>query len=206
MGNIPLAVLLSEPWIVSAPVVKLVYTMDLGSIPETGRGSNPLGRTTASEQASYRLLRLFSKVRAHSLRCSSFPNRTRCAGLRFGFGRKLERKSILNTCGTSGQASYRLLRLFLKVRAHSLRCSSFPNRTRCAGLRFGFGRKAEKIDFTLIACYKTDRPRGGLSYFSAIQLEILCIFLLLCLQIALYYAILLWTVMAVWDTRSDFPP
>ncbi len=31
----------------------------------------------------------FSKVRARSLRCSSFPNRTRCAGLRFGFGKSL---------------------------------------------------------------------------------------------------------------------
>ena len=28
----------------------------------------------------------FSKVRAHSCRCSSSPNRTRCTGLRFGFG------------------------------------------------------------------------------------------------------------------------
>ena len=37
-----------------------------------------------SEQALYRLLRLFSKVRARSRRCSSAPNRTRCAGLRFG--------------------------------------------------------------------------------------------------------------------------
>ena len=58
------------------------------------RGSNPR-RVTTSEQAAYRLLRLFSKVRARSLRCSSFPNRTRFAGLRFGFGRNLERKSIL---------------------------------------------------------------------------------------------------------------
>ena len=32
-----------------------------------------------SEQALYRLLRLFSKVRARSRRCSSAPNRTRCA-------------------------------------------------------------------------------------------------------------------------------
>ena len=28
----------------------------------------------------------FTKVRARSFCCSSFPNRTRCAGLRFGFG------------------------------------------------------------------------------------------------------------------------
>ena len=33
---------------------------------------------TTSEQALYRLLRLFSKVRARLRRCSSFPNRTRC--------------------------------------------------------------------------------------------------------------------------------
>ena len=46
-------------------------------------GSNPSFCAT-SEQAPYRLLRLFSKVRARSFRCSSFPNRTRFAGLRFG--------------------------------------------------------------------------------------------------------------------------
>ena len=40
--------------------------------------------SSTSEQASYRLLRLFSKVTARSLRCSSFPKRTRFAGLRFG--------------------------------------------------------------------------------------------------------------------------
>ena len=45
------------------------------------RGSNPLLSAT-SEQTSYRLLRLFSKVRAHSFCCSSFSRRTRCAGLR----------------------------------------------------------------------------------------------------------------------------
>ena len=95
--------------------------------------------------ASYISLALtFSKVRARSLRRSSFPNRTRFAGLRFGLGSNLERKSILPTYCTSEQAAYRLLRLFSKVRARSLRCSSFPNRTRFAGLRFGFGRSLER--------------------------------------------------------------
>ena len=46
-------------------------------------GSNPVTRTT-SEQAVYRLLRLFLKVRARSRRCSSFPTATRCAGLAVG--------------------------------------------------------------------------------------------------------------------------
>ena len=46
-------------------------------------GSNPVTRTT-SEQAMYRLLRLFLKVRARSRRCSSFPTATRCAGLAVG--------------------------------------------------------------------------------------------------------------------------
>ena len=46
-------------------------------------GSSPTIRTT-SEQALYRLLRLFSKVRAHPFCCSSLLNRTRCAGFRFG--------------------------------------------------------------------------------------------------------------------------
>ena len=46
-------------------------------------GSSPATSTT-SEQALYRLLRFFAKNRAHACRCSSFPNRTRFAGLRFG--------------------------------------------------------------------------------------------------------------------------
>ena len=34
---------------------------------------------------------------------------------------------------------------FAKVRARSRRCSSFPNRTLCAGLRFGFGHESESF-------------------------------------------------------------
>ena len=49
------------------------------------RGSNPR-RVTTSEQAAYRLLRLFSKVRVRSFRCSSFPTAIRSAGFAVGFG------------------------------------------------------------------------------------------------------------------------
>ena len=50
------------------------------------RGSNPR-RVTKSSRTSYRSRRLFlQKVIAHSLLRSSFPNRNRCAGVRFGFG------------------------------------------------------------------------------------------------------------------------
>ena len=83
-----------------AGMMKLVDMRDLGSRASRRAGSSPVTRTT-SEQAAYRLLRLFSKVRARSLRCSSFPNRTRFAGLRFGFGRNLERKSILTPYSSS---------------------------------------------------------------------------------------------------------
>ena len=55
---------------------------------------------------------------------SSLPNRTR-----------LRWASIWGTLGTSEQASYRLLRLFSKVRVRSFRCSSFSSRKRSAGLR-----------------------------------------------------------------------
>ena len=48
-------------------------------------GSSPTTGTT-SEQALYRLLRLFSKVRARSCRCSSFPTAIRFAGFAVGFG------------------------------------------------------------------------------------------------------------------------
>ena len=87
------------------------------------RGSNPR-RVTTSEQAAYRLLRLFSKVRARSLRCSSFPNRTRFAGLRFGFGRSLERKSILPTYYTSERNPlHSVSRRSLSGTALKLRCA-----------------------------------------------------------------------------------
>ena len=77
------------------------------------RGSSPR-RVTTSEQAAYRLLRLFSKVRVRSFRCSSSPNRTRCAGLRFGFGCKPEAAaSIVLGCSTSSRTAYRSRRRFL---------------------------------------------------------------------------------------------
>ena len=43
---------------------------------------------------------------------------------------------------------------YLKVIAHSLRRSSFPNRTRCAGLRFGF---AKLCDSGLLAAFSTEK-------------------------------------------------
>ena len=39
---------------------------------------------STSEEAQYRLLRLFSKVRARSRRCSSVPTATRCVGFAVG--------------------------------------------------------------------------------------------------------------------------
>ena len=72
-------------------------------------GSNPVTRTT-SEQAVYRLLRLFLKVRARSRRCSSFPNRNRlrwvtiwvrrCAAV-FSYRKEI---SILTAPSTSEQS------------------------------------------------------------------------------------------------------
>ena len=37
------------------------------------------------------------------------------------------------------RSKLRIVRFRIHAKAHSLRCSSSPNRTRCAGLRFGFG-------------------------------------------------------------------
>ena len=92
------------------------------------------------------------KPQVRSLRRSSFPNRTRHAGLRFGGAvrggppplkpnpldpvaqlaehlpfKQGVRSSNLRWVTTSEQASYRLLRLFSKVRARSFCCSSFPH-------------------------------------------------------------------------------
>ena len=58
------------------------------------KGSNP-SRSTTSSRTLYRSRRLFIlKAIAYSFRRSSFPNRTRCAGLRFGFGCRPETGGI----------------------------------------------------------------------------------------------------------------
>ena len=68
-----------------APVMELVDMRDLGSRAAMRVGSSPFRRTT-SEQALYRLPRLFSKVKARSCRCSSFSTAIRSAGFAVGFG------------------------------------------------------------------------------------------------------------------------
>ena len=71
------------------------------------------------------LFHFMAKLIARSFCCSSLPNRSRFAGLRFGCRRCaavlsiIERISILAIPSTSEQALYRLLRLFSKVRACS---------------------------------------------------------------------------------------
>lgn len=55
--------------------------------------------------------------------------------------------SIVLRLSTSPRTTYRSRRLFLKVTSHSFCRSSFPNRTRFAGLRFAFGCKLGNCGF-----------------------------------------------------------
>ena len=93
-------------------MMELVDMRDLGSRAVMRWGSSPHARTT-SEQAAYRLLRLFTKVRARSFRCSSSPNRTRCAGLRFGFGCRPKSCASKVFALSTSRTSYRSRRLFI---------------------------------------------------------------------------------------------
>ena len=73
------------PWLLQGKIKDIAglckgSTTDSDSVCE---GSNP-SPAAKSEQAIQSLLRLFYKSQS-ARRCSSFPNRTRCAGLRFGF-------------------------------------------------------------------------------------------------------------------------
>ena len=102
------------------------------------RGSNPR-RVTTSEQAAYRLLRLFSKVRAHSFRCSSFPTANRFAGFAAGFGRGLESWCLESVYAFHvGAKSALLRRSFIPLEQKNvirpLPCSSFPTAIRCAAV------------------------------------------------------------------------
>ncbi len=122
---------------------------------QSHEGSNP-SRCATSPRTSYRSRRLFIKITSHSFCRGSFPNRNYCVGLRFGFWARTWKPVLLNRAGISRrsklhiacsdffqkseQASYCLLRLFSKVRARSLRCASFPNRTR-PGVCWPYGER-----------------------------------------------------------------
>ena len=80
-------------------------------------------------------------AKARSFRGSSFPHRTRCAGLRRGpLKRRLAHSVFLTPAfpappAASSPALHPSLPPLAKAR--SFRGSSFPHRTRCAGLRRG---------------------------------------------------------------------
>ena len=112
----------------------------MGSSPTTG---------TSSSQASYRLRRVFYAPHQNSSRAHSAASRFRTgfASLDSGSGKKrrypdeshLTRRSKVRfaptffySCGT-------------KNVIRPLPCSSFPNRTRCAGLRFGLRNENIRI-------------------------------------------------------------
>ena len=82
--------------------------------------------------------------------------------------RKVE-SSILFVSTTSEQALYRLLRLILLVRARSCRCSSFPNRTRCAGLRFGVGCRIENCGIYSVAMLQQEEPHRWVWFFLLVE-------------------------------------
>ena len=108
-----------------------------------------------------------SKLVPRSFCCSSLS-----AAIRFtGFAAEEQgRQRIvrLSRWYTSEQAVYRLLRLF-KVRARSLRCSSSPNRTPCAGLRFGFGSAHfMRSNIYRIAAYRRKRHIACDEFFGAL--------------------------------------
>ncbi len=67
---------------------------------------------------------------SRSLRCSSFQNRTRCAGLRFCFYPVHTFKCCTNTRATSGQSPLCSGVFFAKVTSHSFCRGPSPNRTR----------------------------------------------------------------------------
>ena len=70
------------------------------------------------------------------LPCSSFPNRTRCAGLRFDFGWKpgsigIYTVVIFQLVANDISLCDEFFHFIAKLIARSFCCSSLPNRTRC---------------------------------------------------------------------------
>ena len=123
-----------------------------------------------SEQAAYRLLRLFSKVRARSFRCSSFPNRTRFAGLRFGFGCRPENWSLETVRAFHvGAKSALLRRSFIPMEQKNvirpLPCSSFPTAIRSAGFRFGLGTDWDSVHLKCSLFPRRSKVRFAPTFF-----------------------------------------
>ena len=101
------------------------------------------------------LFHFIAKLIARSFCCSSLPNRTRCAGLRFGFGCKPECCGIYTVAIFHVVAKFPLRpRLFMPMAkktssARSQHCSSFPN-------GFGHGKMKENV----VKC--ASQVRGGI--------------------------------------------
>ena len=64
-------------------------------------------------RSKLRIVRFRIHAKAHSLRCSSSPNRTRCAGLRFGFGCRPKSCASKVFALSTSRTSYRSRRLFI---------------------------------------------------------------------------------------------
>ena len=106
--------------------------------------------SSCSLQASYRLRRAFyfiTKFIARSFCCSSLPNWTRCRWApvwrrRFAAVHTFKRAEIISvgTAFLPGKVRFATTSFYAYSKKDVIRplpCSSFPNRTRSAGLRFG---------------------------------------------------------------------
>ena len=105
----------------------------------------------------------FQKVISRSFRRSSSPNRTRCAGLRFGFGCKPESSGIYSVAMFHVGAKSALLRRFFMLthkKASSARPLALPFQTATtyAGSRFGLRCR---LEVRLRNCLSTSPPPLG---------------------------------------------
>ena len=113
-------------------------------------GSNPSISAT-SPQALYRLRRLFSTVTAPSFCCGSFPNRTRCAGLRFGYETKISGMEPLYSSEIPCLAQMPALRRgFLAGQG----LSSLSAAIRCAGFAVNFGCELESWSIETVCAFQ----------------------------------------------------
>ena len=119
-------------------------------------GSSPVTGTT-SEQALYRLLRLFSKVRARSRRCSSFPNHNRLRWVAIWFRVQTWELEHLSCCDAPHRSKLCIACSDFFQKPERAHAATPPSQitTACAGLRFGFGCKPGSWSIYPVAMFRT---------------------------------------------------
>ena len=140
-----------------AAVVELAYTADLKSAGETLGVRVPPAAPTRRKRhiACDEFFYFIAKLIVRSLCCSSFPKRTRCAGLRFGGGNGFSKKPIYRITACRSKLSVACSDFFWKSEHTHAAAPPFPQKVmRCAAAPLPVPRRCKHAQRFAVAAAK----------------------------------------------------